>query len=82
MTIMTNEDALTLGEIDVDGALGETAERAGITRGDALRRAVLGGGAMLGGSALLGAMPGSAFGASMRASAGDVDILNFALTLE
>ena len=85
---MTNDHALTLGEIDVDGALQETAERAGVTRGDALRRAVLGGGALLAGSALLGGMQGTALGASTRAgavtraSAGDVDILNFALTLE
>ncbi len=79
---MTNNHALNLGEIDVDGALQETAGRAGITRGDALRRAVLGGGALIGGSALLGAMPGSAMGAVTRATAGDVDILNFALTLE
>ena len=79
---MTNTHALDLGEIDVDGALQETAGRAGITRGDALRRAVLGGGALIGGSALLGAMPGSAMGAVTRATAGDVDILNFALTLE
>jgi rubrerythrin len=82
---MTNDHALTLAEIDVDGALQETAERAGVTRGDALRRAVLGGGALLAGSALLGGMQGTALGASTRAgraSAGDVDILNFALTLE
>ena len=82
---MTNDHALTLGEIDVDGALQETAERAGVTRGDALRRAVLGGGALLAGSALLGGMQGTALGATTRAgraSAGDVDILNFALTLE
>jgi rubrerythrin len=84
---MTQHDALTLGDVDADGALQETAERAGLTRGDALRRAVLGGGALVGGSALLGALPGSAFGASTRMSAStrassDVDILNFALTLE
>ena len=39
---MTNNDALTLGEIDSDGALQETAARAGVTRGGALRRAMLG----------------------------------------
>ena len=79
---MTHSDPLILGEVDVDGALQETAARAGITRGDALRRAVLGGGALMAGSALIGALPGSAMGAVTRASAGDVDILNFALTLE
>ncbi len=80
-----NNDALTFGDIDRDGALAETAERAGVTRGDALRRAVLGGSALVGASALLGGMSGSAFassGSASRASAGDVDILNFALTLE
>ena len=49
---MTNTDALTLGDLDRDGALAESAERVGVTRGDALRRAVLGGGALVGGSAL------------------------------
>jgi hypothetical protein len=80
---MTHDnDALTLGEIDRDGALAESAARVGLTRGDALRRAVLGGGALVAGSAMLGALPGTALGAVSRASAGDVDILNFALTLE
>ena len=80
-TIMTNYDPLTLGEVDVDGALQETAERAGVTRADALRRAMLGGGALVAGSALLGGLPSAAMGASTKA-ASDVDILNFALTLE
>ena len=82
---MTHSHALTVGDIDVDGALQETAERAGVTRADALRRAVLGGGALVGASALLGGIPSSALASSSgvkRASAGDVDILNFALTLE
>ncbi|MDX6572162.1 MAG: hypothetical protein QOC86_1318, partial [Gaiellales bacterium] len=80
---MTHDnDALTLGEIDRDGALAESAARVGLTRGDALRRAVLGGGALVAGSAMLGALPGTALGAVSRASAGAVDILNFALTLE
>jgi hypothetical protein len=79
---MINDDAFTLADIDADGALQESAERAGVTRGDALRRAVLGGGALFGASALLSAVPAGAMGAVTRASAGDVDILNFALTLE
>jgi hypothetical protein len=79
---MTNNDVLTLGDIDADGALQETAERAGVTRGDALRRALLGGGALIGGGALLSALPASALAGTARAAAGDVDILNFALTLE
>ena len=79
---MTYDHALTVGDIDRDGALQETAERAGVTRGDALRRAVLGGGALIGASSLLGGLPATALGSTTRASAGDVDILNFALTLE
>jgi hypothetical protein len=79
---MTNNDALTFGDLDRDGALQETAERAGVTRGDALRRALLGGGALVGGGALLSALPASALAGSTKAAAGDVDILNFALTLE
>ena len=81
---MTNNDALTIGAIDRDGALQETAERAGVTRGDALRRAVLGGGALVGASALLAGVPGTAFAStkSSSKSTSDVDILNFALTLE
>ena len=81
---MTNNDALTLGDIDSDGALQETAECAGVTRGDALRRALLGGGALVGGVSLLSGMPASALASTTRGSkaSGDVDILNFALTLE
>ena len=78
---MTNNDALTLGEIDTDGALQETAARAGITRGGALRRAMLGGGALIGGASLLSGMSGTALAATEKATS-DVDILNFALTLE
>ena len=78
---MTNNDALTLGEIDSDGALQETAARAGVTRGGALRRAMLGGGALIGGASLLSGMSGTALAATEKATS-DVDILNFALTLE
>ena len=79
-----NNDALTLGDIDSDGALQETAERAGVTRGDALRRALLGGGALVGGVSLLSGMPASALAATTKGekATSDVDILNFALTLE
>jgi len=81
---MTHYDSLTVGDIDRDGALQETAERAGVTRGDALRRAVLGGGALMGASALLAGVPSSAFGSTKSSArvSSDVDILNFALTLE
>jgi hypothetical protein len=79
---MTSNDALTFGDIDADGALQETAERAGVTRAAALRRVMLGGGALIGAGSLLSALPASALAGSAKATAGDVDILNFALTLE
>jgi Ferritin-like domain len=65
-------------EFDRDGAVAETAEAAGVSRSALLRRAAIGGGALLGSGALLGLLP-SVAGA---ATAGDVAILNFALTLE
>ena len=48
-----------LSELDVDGAIQETAEaaRQGLSRGDVLRRAALGGGALLGSGAIFGALP-------------------------
>ena len=78
------EHDLTIADVDRDGAIAETAERAGIDRADLLRRGALGGGAILGASALLGALPAVSFGASSsgKAAASDVDILNYALTLE
>ena len=75
---------LTLAGIDTDGAIQETAERAGVNRADLLKRGAIGGGALFGAASLLGAIPGAAFASSKgsgRASS-DVDILNFALTLE
>jgi rubrerythrin len=75
---------LTLIGVDTDGAIQETAERAGVNRADLLKRGAIGGGALFGAASLLGAIPGAAFASSrgsVRASS-DVDILNFALTLE
>ena len=70
----------SLEELDQDGAIREAADKAdGNTRASFLRKAGVGVGAVIGGGAFLGAAP--AF-AGTRRSSSDVDILNFALTLE
>jgi len=65
---------LTLEEVDQDGALSEALHTLYGSRGDFLRKATLGGAAFLGALA----MPGS----SDAATANDIGILNYALTLE
>jgi hypothetical protein len=71
----------SLEVLDQDGAIRESAEKVGgNTRASFLRKAGVGVGAVMGGGAFLGAAP-AAFAGS-RTSASDVDILNFALTLE
>jgi hypothetical protein len=70
----------SLEVLDQDGAIREAAEKVdGNTRASFLRKAGVGVGAVIGGSAFLGAAP--AF-AGTRRSSSDVDILNYALTLE
>ena len=70
----------SLDELDVDGAIRETAEGVGAdTRAAFLRKAGVGVGVVAGGGALLGALPSVASGA---VPSSDVAILNFALTLE
>ncbi len=72
-------DLFKLEELDVAGAIQETGSKVSAsTRGAFLQRAGIGIGAVIGGGALLGALPELA---SASASS-DVDILNFALTLE
>ena len=72
------DEALTLEQVDTDGAVREMAERAqGHSRREFLRRGAVGGGTILGVGAVAGLVPGVA-----RASSGDVAILQFALTLE
>jgi len=72
-------ERLTLDQVDTDGAIRETAEAvAGDTRARFLARAGLLGGGAVGGGALFGLMTGEA----QAQGAGDVAILNFALTLE
>ena len=74
-------NAMTLEAIDVDGAIQEAAEHAGLdTRASFFRKGLLAGGGMLAAGAFGGAiMPALAAAATPK---GDVAILNFALTLE
>ncbi|MDQ3670416.1 MAG: ferritin-like domain-containing protein, partial [Actinomycetota bacterium] len=66
-------------ELDQDGALAEAIDRVeGDTRADFLRKAAVTGGGLVGGGAAFAALAAPA-GAQ---SASDVNILNFALTLE
>jgi rubrerythrin len=85
---------LDLAQVDTDGAVQEAAyavasngalEEAaavGNTRAQLLRKAALGGGALMGGGLLLGSLSGTALGADTRSAKQDIEILNFALTLE
>ena len=77
---MTQDTSLTFAELDVDGAIRDAASRVdGHTRAAFLRKAGVFGGAITVGGAALGVLP------SLAAAAGgnqDVNILNFALTLE
>jgi len=67
----------TLGELDRDGALQETAAKAGITRQQLIRRS-----AFVGGGLIVGGLPAAFSIAQDGLSKGDIDILNYALTLE
>jgi len=70
-----------LEELDVDGAIRETASKVDPqTRGSFLKKAGIGGGALAATSAFAGALPAIARGQAIPQS--DIDILNFALTLE
>jgi hypothetical protein len=78
---------LNLDAIDTDGAISEAAEEVSSdTRLDFLRKATVAGGTVVGGGAILGALAPSAMAASTRPpssfGAGDIGILNYALTLE
>ena len=87
-------DHIDLNSIDADGAIAEThaaaveAVDSGHTRISFLRKGALAGGAAMSGGAILGALlPGSALAATVGAppstfGAGDIGILNYALTLE
>lgn len=89
---------IKLADIDVDGAIRETAAEAGEqlatdgdTRAEFFRKAGIAGGAVIGGGALLSALvPGTAAAAKggkldappKSFGKGDIGILNYALTLE
>ncbi len=71
----------SLHELDRDGAIQETAAKVGPeTRGSFLKKAGVGIGTLAAGSAFAGAMPRIASAQAVPQS--DIDILNFALTLE
>jgi len=76
---------LNLEVLDADGAIRESAEAAGLDRGDFLRKGALAGGGLIAGSAMFGTFLASAEAAistTKRSKANDVKILNYALTLE
>jgi Ferritin-like domain len=77
---------MNIDEIDTDGAVREAAEAvAGDTRLAFLRKAGIAGGSVLAGGALLGAIAPAALAAGnppKSFGAGDIGILNYALTLE
>jgi rubrerythrin len=83
------EDPLTqqlnLEVVDADGAIRESAEAAGLHRGDFLKKGALAGGGLIAGSAMFGTFLSTAEAAistTKRSKANDVKILNYALTLE
>ncbi|WP_217924751.1 ferritin-like domain-containing protein [Miltoncostaea oceani] len=77
-------DTLTLRELDPNGAIEEAAYAAdgdpGGTRSDFFRKAAIGGGSLVAGGVVFGGLPALALGAPSKSQ--DVDILNYALTLE
>jgi len=75
----TMSELLTLEAVDSDGAIREAADRvADGSRAGFLKKSMLATGGIVGGGALLAAMASPA----QAATANDVSILNFALTLE
>ena len=80
---------INLDEIDVDGAVREAAEEvAGDTRLSFMKKAGLAGGALVSGGAILSALVPNALAAAQTGrppasfGAGDIGVLNYALTLE
>jgi rubrerythrin len=78
-------DLLNLDLLDADGAIRDSAEAAGIDRGDFLKKTALAGGGLIAGGAFFSQYLGTAEAAiskTKRSKANDVKILNYALTLE
>ena len=80
---------INLDEVDVDGAIREAAEEvAGDTRLNFMKKAGLAGGALVSGGAILSALVPNALAAAQTGrppasfGAGDIGVLNYALTLE
>jgi hypothetical protein len=73
-----------LDALDADGAIRDSAETAGLDRGDFLKKGVLAGGGLLAGGALFSGYLSNAEAAisKHRSKSNDVKILNYALTLE
>ena len=84
--------SMKLEDIDVDGAIRETAAEAGESLGDTrrglMKKTALAGGAMIGGGSILGAIVAGEASAAGKGrppasfGKGDIGILNYALTLE
>jgi hypothetical protein len=71
-----NNHIPTFQELDSDGAIEEAAAKAGVSRSTFLRRT-----AFVGGGLIVGGLP-AAFSLAQGSASGDIDILNYALTLE
>lgn len=78
-------DHIKLEQLDVDGAIRETAEAAGVDRADFLRKGLLGGAGFVAGGVLfngLASPAAAAISTSRKSLANDIKIGNYALTLE
>jgi hypothetical protein len=75
---------LNIDVLDADGAIRESAQAAGLDRGDFLKQGVLAGGGLLVGGAFFTQYLGTAEAAisTKRSKKNDAKILNYALTLE
>ena len=78
-------DHIKLEVLDADGAIRETAEAAGVDRGEFLRRGALGAGGFLAGGVLFSGLASpaeAAISTRRKSAANDAKIGNYALTLE